>query len=83
MVGLAGMLLLVEVARHHRPAEAAFLLAIGALAGLSAAWLLKEFRAHPAGFPEPSSSHGLRMTVTTADERRSPSRWASQRKEGP
>jgi hypothetical protein len=83
MVGLAGMLLLVEVARHHRPAEAAVLLAVGALAGLSAAWLLKDFRAHPAGFPEPSSSHGLRMTVTAADGRRRSSRWASQRKDGP
>jgi len=83
MVGLAGMILLVEIARHHRPAESAVLLAVGVFGGLSAAWLLKDFRAHPAGFPEPSASHGLRMTVTSADGRRPPSRWASQRKDGP
>jgi hypothetical protein len=32
--------------------------------------LARDFRAHPANFPDPTSSHGLRMAVTGADGRR-------------
>ena len=53
LVGLGLLIGLVEVARHHRPAEAALLAAVLAAAALAARWLVRDLRAHPAGFPEP------------------------------
>jgi hypothetical protein len=32
-------------------------------------WLLRDLRAHPANFPEPSPSHGLRMHRTGGSSR--------------
>ena len=61
LVALALLILVVEAARHHRPQEAALLVAL-LVAGVAAArWLARDFRAHPANFPEPSPSQGLRM----------------------
>jgi hypothetical protein len=70
LVGLALLILIVEAARHHRPAEAALLAAVLAGGVAAARWLARDFRAHPANFPEPTPSHGLRVAVTTADGRR-------------
>jgi hypothetical protein len=67
LVGLAMLIILVEAARHHRPAEAALLAAVLAAGAAAARWLARDFRAHPANFPEPTPSHGLRMAVTAAD----------------
>jgi hypothetical protein len=36
---------------------------------LAARWLARDLRVHPANFPEPSPSQGLRMAVTGADGR--------------
>jgi hypothetical protein len=66
LVGLAPLILVVEGARHHRRQEAALLVA-GARA---ARWLARDLRAHPANFPAPSPSQGLRMVVTGAGGRR-------------
>ena len=79
MVVLGAILLLVGIARHHRPAEAALLLGVTAVTALAARWLLRDLRAHPANFPDPTASQGLRMSVAGSDGRRPPSRWASQR----
>ena len=73
LAALAGLILVVVAVRHHAPAEALLLggMLVATLAG--ARYLLVDFRRHPAGFPSPSPSHGLRM-------RRS--RWASQNRTG-
>ena len=59
LVGLALLILLVEGARHHRPLEAALLVALLAIGAMAARWLLRDFRQHPANFPDPTPSHGL------------------------
>jgi hypothetical protein len=63
MVALGALILLAEVVRHHRPAEAALLLGLLTLAALAGRWLARDLRAHPAGFPAPSPSQGLRLSA--------------------
>jgi ABC-type nickel/cobalt efflux system permease component RcnA len=70
LVGLALLILLAEGARHHRPQEAALLAALLVIGALAARWLARDLRAHPANFPDPSPSQGLRMAVTGPDGRR-------------
>jgi hypothetical protein len=70
LIALGLLLLVAEEARHHRPQEAALLLALLAIGALAARWLARDFRAHPAGFPEPTPGHGLRMVATGADGQR-------------
>jgi DDE family transposase len=82
LVGLAGLVLLAEGARHHASAEAGLLVAMLAAVALAARWLLGDLRAHPAGFPAPTAAQGLRMTATGADGERAASRWASQGRAG-
>jgi hypothetical protein len=82
MVALAVFLLVVEGARHHRPAEAAVLVALLAAAVLAGRRLLRDFRDHPANFPAAAPSHGLGLAVADAGGRRKPSRWASQSRTG-
>jgi hypothetical protein len=82
MVGLATLILVAEGVRHHRPEEAAVLLAAIGMAALSARWLARDLRAHPANFPATTAAHGLRMTATGADGERPASRWASQNRTG-
>jgi hypothetical protein len=77
LVGLALLILPVAAARNHRPAESVFLLVLLSLVLLVGRWLLRDFRAHPAGFPEPTGSHGLGIAITGADGRRSRSPWTS------
>ena len=64
LVALALLVIAVGAARNHRPDEAALLLTllVGAL-GVGR-WLWRDFRSHPAGFPEPTPSHGLRLTAS-------------------
>jgi len=61
LVGLGALILAVEIARHHRPAEAALLLGLLAVAFLAGRWLVRDLRVHPSGFPAPTASHGLRI----------------------
>jgi len=82
LVALAVLVLLVGVARNHDPADAGLMLAmLGAALG-TGRWLWRDFNAHPAGFPTPTVSHGLRMTATDSAGRRDHSRWASQDRKG-
>ena len=69
MVVLAMFVLVVEGIRNHAPAEAALLggLLVATLVVLRI--LVRDFARHPAGFPEPMPSHGLRLAR---------SRWASE-----
>jgi hypothetical protein len=59
MVGLAALVLVVGVARHHDPAEAGLLLGLLALTALLGRWLLRDLRVHPSNFPSSAASHGL------------------------
>jgi hypothetical protein len=61
IVGLGGLILLVELARHHTLADAGLLFGLMLVSALTARWLAHDLRAHPANFPEPSVSHGLRL----------------------
>jgi hypothetical protein len=74
LVAVGAMVLAVEGVRHHRPEEAAVLVALLATATLAGRWLLRDLRAHPANFPAPSAA----VAVTGSDGRRPRSRWASQ-----
>jgi hypothetical protein len=67
LVGLALLVLVVETVRHHRIEEAALLGALLVTGALAARRLAHDLRAHPANFPDPSPSQGLRMTLTGAD----------------
>ena len=78
MILLGALILLVEVVRHHEPAEAGLLLALLVLVAIAGRWLLRDFRAHPAHFPETTVAHGLRLAAAGADGRRARSRWRSQ-----
>jgi hypothetical protein len=63
LVALALLVILVGAARNHdSAAEAVLLLGLLALALVTGRRLLRDFRAHPAGFPQPTPSHGLRLT---------------------
>lgn len=81
MVALGAMLALLMVVRHHAPTEVATLAGVLVLASLAARWLARDLRAHPSNFPDPSPAQGLGMSAPAADGARTPSRWASQRRE--
>jgi Transposase DDE domain len=78
LVALAALVLLVGIVRNHSASEVAGLGALVILCAIALRLLLHDLRGHPANFPDPTSSHGLRMTVTGADGRRRSSRWPSQ-----
>ena len=78
LVALAVLVVLAAGARNHAPAEAAVLLGVLIVAALAGRWLVRDLRAHPAGFPAPTASHGLRFAAAGPDGARARSRWASQ-----
>lgn len=82
LVALALLVLAVGGARNHAPADLAPLLFLLAVALLVGRWLLRDFRAHPAGFPAPTAAHGLRISAADDAGRRRRSRWASQNRTG-
>jgi hypothetical protein len=61
LVAVAVLVTTVALARNHAPADAAVLLSLIVLCGLLARFLLRDLRRHPANFPEPTVSHGLRL----------------------
>ena len=69
MVVLAVFVLVVAGVRNHSPAETGVLLSLLALTLGALRVLVRDFARHPAGFPEPMPSHGLRLAR---------SRWGSQ-----
>ena len=61
LVALAALVDAVALARNHDPAEAGLLVGLLTTCALITRLLLRDLRAHPANFPEPSPSQGLRM----------------------
>jgi hypothetical protein len=82
LIALSLLVLVAVGARHHEPAEAALLLGLLGLALATGRWLLRDFRAHPANFPDATASQGLRMAAADAGGRRVLSRWASRHRQG-
>ncbi|HEY7454248.1 MAG TPA: hypothetical protein VH683_06760 [Thermoleophilaceae bacterium] len=72
LVGLAGLVLVVGMARNRSAADLAVLGSLLVLCSLTARALARDLRAHPANFPDSTGAHGLRMTVTGADGREAP-----------
>ena len=62
LVALGVLILVAELARNHEPPEAALLLGLLVPVSLAAHWLLRDLRLHPAGFPGPTPSQGLRFS---------------------
>jgi hypothetical protein len=75
LIGLAALLLVVMIFRHHQPGDLAVIIAPLAAAGLLGYRFTDHFRRTPAGFPAATTATGLRITP--------PSRttWASDRKD--
>ena len=59
LVALAGLVTAVALARNHQPEDAAVLLGLLVACALVSRFLLRDLRAHPANFPEPSPPHDL------------------------
>lgn len=67
LLALSALILLVEVVRHHAPAEITLLLALLVLIVGAGRWLLRDLRVHPANFPPPTVSQGLRLAAASFD----------------
>jgi hypothetical protein len=67
LVGLAALVLVLEAARNHTAPEVALLLGLLVPVALGARWLLRDLRVHPANFPLPSPSQGLRLPTGSLD----------------
>jgi hypothetical protein len=78
LVAVALLVLATAAARNHGAEDVLVLGAVLALTLLAGRRLLRDFRAHPAGFPEATAAHGLRLAGADAAGRRPRSRWASQ-----
>jgi hypothetical protein len=78
MVALGALVVLAAGVRHHRAVEAAVLAGVLLTALAAARWLARDLRSHPANFPAPSPSHGLRMAVTSADGAAHGDLWAAR-----
>ena len=78
LIVLAMLVVVAAGARNHAPQDALLLAGVLVVVLLAGRWLLRDFRAHPAGFPDPTSAHGLGLAGTDATGRRPRSRWASQ-----
>jgi hypothetical protein len=61
LIAVAALVLAVALARNHALLEAITLGPLLALCAVTARVLAADLRRHPANFPEPSPSHGLRM----------------------
>ena len=75
LVGLAALIAGVALARNHGLADTATLVSLLVMCAFLGRFLLRDLRRHPANFPEPALSHGLRTSITGADGARAPSRW--------
>jgi hypothetical protein len=70
LVALALLIIVVGAARNHDAADAAGLLALLLVALGTGRWLMRDFRSHPSGFPEPTAAHGLGLAIPDAAGRR-------------
>jgi hypothetical protein len=62
LVVLAMLVLVVGMARNHAPVELAALGGLLLVAAAAARFLARDLRRHPSNFPDPTVSHGLRIS---------------------
>jgi hypothetical protein len=60
LVAVGALVLIVALARNHAPAEAGALGVLLVISVVEGRFLLADLRRHPANFPDPTLSHGLR-----------------------
>jgi hypothetical protein len=77
LVVLALLVLAVAFVRNHHPEELALLASALVVCLLCGRWLLRDFRAHPAGFPASAPSHGLRLSPARRDSPVAPHKMES------
>ncbi len=77
MVLLAVLVLLVGLARDFQPVSIAVFGVLLAVCGLSAWWLGKDLRSHPANAPALTSASGMRIATVDATGSAPRSKWAS------
>ncbi len=75
LIGLAVLLLVVMLVRHHLPPDLATVAGPLAASGFLAHRFTGHFRRTPSGFPAATSSSGLRVTPPSR------TRWATDRRE--
>jgi hypothetical protein len=63
LVAVSVLVVLAELARHHRADETALLLGLLMLLALAVRFLVRDLLAHPANFPTPTASQGLRFNA--------------------
>jgi hypothetical protein len=68
LIVIAALIVLVEGMRHHEPAEVLTLLAVLGLALTAAGRLIRDFVSHPANFPSPGPSHGIRIPAPLPED---------------
>jgi hypothetical protein len=78
LVAVAAVVAVVALVRNHEPADALALGVLLVLCAIAGRLLLVDLRAHPANFPQPEPSRGLRMTGAGTDTAAKRSRWASE-----
>ena len=61
LVALAVLVLGVGLVRNHATAELATLLGLLLITAITGRWLVRDFVAHPANFPSPTPSSGVRL----------------------
>jgi len=61
LVALAGLVLVAEWVRHHSPVETGVLLGLLAVVPAAGSRLVRDLRLHPANFPAPTPSFGLKL----------------------
>lgn len=69
LVALSLLIVVVEAARHHRFDEATMLGGVLLAGVLIGRLLVRDFRAHPSNFPEPSPAQGLGLATTSRERR--------------
>ena len=72
LLAAAMLVLAAEAARHRSAAEAALLLGLLLVTALAARSLLRDLHGHPASFPSPAPSDGVRFAGGTDEAPRTP-----------
>jgi hypothetical protein len=77
MVALGVFVLLIELAWHHRLAEAGLIVGLLIVTALAGRWLLRDLRVHPASFPAATASQGLRVRTEPSEADQQGAKWSN------
>ena len=68
LVAVSALVIGVELARHHQPAEGVFLAGALIVVLLAGRWLLRDLRAHPVDFPDSSSTKMFQARISSSSK---------------